>query len=99
MFTSGLHSFPRRSRQRTTSFRTPTRGNRVAMAFERRSDDYLLGTWVPHCTLAMDVVDPSPVAAVAMSLELPFSATVTQAHIVDVATGASAARVLWARVL
>jgi hypothetical protein len=69
------------------------------MAFERRSDDYLLGTWVPHCTLAMDVVDPSPVAAVAMSLELPFSATVTQAHIVDVATGASAARVLWARVL
>jgi hypothetical protein len=47
----------------------------------------------------MDVVDPSPVAAVAMSLELPFSATVTQAHIVDVATGASAARVLWARVL
>jgi len=55
---------------------------------------YLPGAWTPHCTLPVDASDVAAVVSVVRSFALPVVASMAGAHLIDVGTGASAARIL-----
>ncbi len=53
-------------------------------------DYYRPGTWMPHCTLAMDVAQPSVVTKALSSATLPVKGSVSAAHLVQLPAPASA---------
>jgi 2'-5' RNA ligase len=53
---------------------------------------YEPSSFVPHCTLAMDVSDWVAVRAALASAQLPVLATAGEAHVVEISTGRSCAR-------